>query len=65
MWHVYSALNNEEINGAFYEKELQKTNQTNFRIEKAIKRKVDKLHGKWEGYNNLFNNCIDKKDIYI
>ena len=63
--HVYSALNNEEINGTFYEKDLQKTNQTKFRIEKVIKRKVDKLYGKWKGYNNLLNDCIDKKDIYI
>ena len=32
-------LNGEEILGSFYEKELQKTNQKEFRIEKAIKRK--------------------------
>ena len=32
-------LNGEETIGIFYEKELQKTNQNKFRIEKAIKRK--------------------------
>ena len=30
--------------GRFYEKELQKTNQQGFRIEKVIKRKGDKMY---------------------
>ena len=34
-----SDLNGEEIVGTFYEKELQKTNQEEFWIEKVIKRK--------------------------
>ena len=33
-------LNGEEIVGTFYEKELQKTNQEEFKIEKVIKKKV-------------------------
>ena len=36
----------------FYEKELQKTNQEEFRIEKVIKRKGDKIYVKWKGYDN-------------
>ena len=32
------------INGAFYKNELQKANQKEFRIEKVIKRKGDKLY---------------------
>ena len=36
----------EEIIGSFYEKELQKTNQKEFRIEKIIKRKENKLYVK-------------------
>ena len=32
-------LNREEIKGSFYEKELQKTDQNEFRIGKVIKRK--------------------------
>ena len=47
----------------FYEKELQKTNQKEFRIEKLIKRKSDKLYVKWKGDDNLFNSWIDKKDL--
>ena len=36
--HAISDLNGEEINGTFYEKELAKTNQKEFRIEKVLKR---------------------------
>ena len=41
-------LNGKEIIGTFYEKELQKTNQKEFRIEKVTKRKGDKLYVKWK-----------------
>ena len=56
-------LNGEEIIGTFYEKELQKTSQEEFRIEKVIRRKGDKLYVKWKGYDNSINSWIDKKDI--
>ena len=58
-----SDLNGEETTGSFYEKELQKTNQKEFRIEKVLKRKSDKLYVKWKGYDNSFNSWINKKDI--
>ena len=61
--YVISDLNGEEIVRSFYEKELQKTNQKQFRIEKVIKKKGNKLHVKWKGYNNSFNSWIDKKDL--
>ena len=48
--YVINDLNREEIVGTFYEKELQKTNQKEFRIQKVIKRKGDKLYVKWQGY---------------
>ena len=38
--YVASDLNGEEITGSFSEKELQKTNQEEFRIEKVLKEKV-------------------------
>ena len=44
-------------------KELQKTNQQEFRIEKAIKKKDGKLYVTWKGYDSLFNSWIDKKDL--
>ena len=61
--YIINDLNGEEIIGTFYEKELQKTNQQEFRIEKVIKRKGDKLYVKWKGYDNSFNSWIDKKDL--
>ena len=64
LWtYVISDLNGEEITGTFYEKELQKTNQEEFRIETVIKRKGDKIYVKWKGYDNSFNSWIDKKDL--
>ena len=38
-----SDLNGEDIVGTFYEKKKQKTNQKEFRVEKVIKRKDNKL----------------------
>ena len=35
--YIINDLNDEKIIGTFYEKELQKTNQKEFRIEKVIK----------------------------
>ena len=61
--YVINDLNGEEIMGTFYEKELQKTNQEEFRIEKVIRRKGDKLYVKWKGYNNSFNSRIDKASL--
>ena len=37
-------------------KKLLKNNQEEFRIEKVIKRKGDKLYVKWKVYNNSFNS---------
>ena len=61
--YVISDLNGEKIVGSFYEKEMQKTNQKEFKIEKVIKKKGNKLYVKWKGYNNSFNSWIDKKDV--
>ena len=47
--YVLNDLNGAEIIGTFYENELQKTNQKEFRIEKVLKKKVDKLICKMEG----------------
>ena len=61
--YVINDLNGEEIIGSFYERELQKTNQEEFRIEKVIKRKGKKIYVKWKGYNNSFNSWIDKANL--
>ena len=60
--YVINDINGEEIVEAFYKNEFQKANQKQFRIQKVIKRKGDKLYIKWKGYNNSFNSWIDEKD---
>ena len=54
--YIINDLNGEEIVGSFYEKELQKTNQKEFRIKKVTKRKGNKYYVKWKGYHNSFNS---------
>ena len=61
--YVINDLNDNEIIGTFYEKELQKTNQHEFTIEKIIKKKGDKSYVKWKGYGISFNSWIVKKDL--
>ena len=61
--YVIIDLNVDEIIGKFHEKELQNTNQQEFRIEEVIKRKGDKLYVKWKGYDSSFISWIDKKDL--
>ena len=61
--YVISDLKGEETVGNFYGKELQKTNQKGFRIEKVIKRKGKKLYLKWKRCDNSFNSWIDKSAL--
>ena len=60
---VINGLNGDEVIGTFYGKVLQKTNQQEFRIEKVIKKKGDKLYVQWKGYDSSFNSWIDKKGL--
>ena len=55
--------NGEEIQGSFYEQELQKTTQDTFRIEKVLKTQGDKCPVQWMGYPKSFNSWIDTKTI--
>ena len=52
-----------EVVGTFYKKELQKTNQKDFRVGNVIKRKDNKLNVKQRGYDNFFNSWIDQKGL--
>ena len=61
--YAISYFNGEEITGSFNAKELQKTNQKEFKIEKVLKRKGDKLYVKWKGYASSFDSWINKKDL--
>ena len=61
--YVINDLNGEETIGTFFEKELQKTNQQELRIEKVMKKKGGKLYITWKRYDSSFNGWIDKKDV--
>ena len=56
--YVIEDHNIEEIVGKFYEVELKKTNQREFRIEKVTKKTCDKLYVNWKGYENSFSSWI-------
>ena len=56
-------LNGEEIDGTFYEPELQKTSQQLFRIQKVIEKGKNKSLVKWKGFSDDFNSCVYNKDI--
>ena len=59
-------MNNEIIQGIFYEKELQLSKMKDndlYIIEKIIGKVGDKYLIKWRNYSNDFNSWIDKNDI--
>ena len=61
MTYKITHYNGEEIQGSFYEQELQKTSQGTLRIEKVLKRQGDKSLVKLMGYPKSFNSWIDTK----
>ena len=63
--HVVSDLNGEEIIGIFYEKELQKTSQEKFRIEKVLKRKERVINCMSNGKGMIIVSIVGliKKDL--
>lgn len=55
--------NGDEIQGTFYEQELQKTSQEIFRIEKVIRKRGNKSLVKWLGYPGSFNSWVDNNEL--
>jgi len=55
--------NGEDIQGTFYEQELQKTSQEVFRIVKIVKKGKTKSLVKWRGYPESFYSWVDNKDL--
>ena len=58
-------LNDNVIEGIFYERELQKTKNTSeiYIIEKIIKKNKNKYLVKWRNYSNDFNSWINKDNV--
>ena len=57
----------EELEGSFYEKELQKTHEDTFRIEKVLRYKKQGgkrlARVKWLGYDNSYNSWVPESEI--
>lgn len=58
-------MNNEDIEGSFYELELLKAKQDIFRIDKVIRRDYKKKQAlvSWSGYPKEFNSWVSFKDL--
>ena len=58
-------LNDEIIEGIFYERELQKSKNTFgvYIIEKIIRKNKNKYLVKWRGYSDEFNSWVNENDI--
>ena len=58
-------LNDETMEGSFYEPELLKAKQDVFRIDNVIRRDYKKKQAlvKWKGYSDDFNSWIPIKDL--
>ena len=65
MTYKIKDLNDEIIDGIFYQQELQKAKNTSeiYIIEKIIKKNNNKYLVKWRNYSNDFNSWIDKDDV--
>ena len=63
-YYYLKDLNNEKLQGTFYQEELQKTKQDDlYTIEKILKTNKDKIFVKWRGYDNSFNSWINKNTV--
>ena len=63
-YYYLKDLNNEKLEGIFYEQELQKTKQDDlYIIEKILKTKNSNIFVNWKGYDNSFNSWINKNTV--
>ena len=58
-------LAGEEIAGSFYREQLQKTNQSVYRIDRIVRRRpaTKEVLVKWSGYPDKFNSWIPETDV--
>ena len=63
-YYYLKDLNNEKLQGTFYQEELQKTKQDDlYTIEKILKTNKNRILVKWRGYDNSFNSWINKNNV--
>ena len=65
-YYFLKDLNEEKLDGSFYEPELLKTNMKEndlYVIEKIIKKVGNKYLVKWKSYDDSFNSYVNKNDI--
>ena len=57
----------KEIQGTFYQPELQKANREIYRFEKVLRKKenngIKEIYVKWKGYSNDFNSWMPAGDL--
>ena len=57
-------MNDNIIDGIFYQQELQKSkNDGIYIIEKILRKKGNKYFVKWRNYSSDFNGWVDKNEI--
>ena len=63
--YAITDLKGENIEGSFYEQELQKSDQQVFRIDKVIKQDPKKKLAlvKWKGYDERFNSWVKLSEL--
>ena len=62
-------LAEEEVDGAFYNEQLQKTEQEIYRVDKVLRRRQKRdgtreIYVRWSGYTDKFNQWVPADDIY-
>lgn len=62
--YLLEDLQHENIEGAFYKEQLQKTKFHDvYLVEKILKRNKNKIFVKWLGFSDKFNSWIDKSNF--
>ena len=62
-------LAGELVDGAFYNQQLQKTDQEIYRVDRVLRRRKKRdgtreIYVRWEGYPDKFNQWVPADDIY-
>ena len=63
-YYYLKDLNNEKLQGTFYEQELQKTKQDDlYTVEKILETNKNEIFVKWRRYDSSFNSWINRNII--